>query len=351
MDILLSYTECKMNQVSVHHVGNQTKEEELVLSKENLDISDENLKTLLSTFFLTPFEGIEFYRFTFADGDLSLNPVCKYAATIFHDQSNFFSKSIDLAKYLYEVSTHPNIKSGDLFVAYFSNIHVGDQLTDAIGIFKSENKQSFLKLNREDGGFSVDCDNGISVEKLDKGCLIFNLEAEEGYKVCIVDKSNRSADARYWREDFLGLAPGNDNYNTTKEFLGITKNFITKQVPEEFEITRTDKIDLLNRSMDYFKTNEAFYKEDFETEVLQDENLIQSFRSYDETLQRERGREFGDHFCISDEAVKKQNRAFRSVIKLDKNFHIYVHGDKTKIEQGIDDDGRKYYKLYYENES
>ncbi|MDD4067910.1 MAG: nucleoid-associated protein, partial [Bacteroidales bacterium] len=54
-------------------------------------------------------------------------------------------------------------------------------------------------------------------------------------------------------------------------------------------------------------------------------------------------------FNISDSAVKKQARVFKSVIKLDKNFHIYVHGDRKLIEQGQDEKG-KFYKVYYNEE-
>ena len=39
------------------------------------------------------------------------------------------------------------------------------------------------------------------------------------------------------------------------------------------------------------------------------------------------------------------------VIKLDKNFHLYVHGSRELIEQGIDEEGRKFYKIYYTEES
>ena len=55
-------------------------------------------------------------------------------------------------------------------------------------------------------------------------------------------------------------------------------------------------------------------------------------------------------FDISPEAVKKQSRIFKSVIKLDRNFHIYVHGRTDLIEKGVDMDGRKYYKIYYQDE-
>ncbi len=58
-----------------------------------------------------------------------------------------------------------------------------------------------------------------------------------------------------------------------------------------------------------------------------------------------------DSFEISVQAVKKQTRIFKSVLKLDKNFHIYIHGNNELIEHGIEKDGRKFYKIYFENES
>lgn len=93
MDILLGYTECKLDQVSVHQVGNKTNEEELVLSAGKLDIGDDQLTDLLMTFFLKPFEGIEFYHFTFSNEDIDLNPVYNFACKIFEVADNFHSVS------------------------------------------------------------------------------------------------------------------------------------------------------------------------------------------------------------------------------------------------------------------
>ena len=78
--------------------------------------------------------------------------------------------------------------------------------------------------------------------------------------------------------------------------------------------------------------------------------MIRSFEQFEARQQRENQWEISDQFEISDQAVKKQARIFKSVIKLDKNFHIYVHGNKELIEQGIEPDGRKYYKIYYAEE-
>jgi hypothetical protein len=127
--------------------------------------------------------------------------------------------------------------------------------------------------------------------------------------------------------------------------------FVTKQFTEDFEVSKADQIDLLNRSVEYFKTHETFEKEGFEKEVFQDNNIIHSFRNFDESYRRENEVELADNFEISTQAVKKQARVFKSVLKLDKNFHIYIHGDRELIEQGVEKDGRKYYKINYQDES
>jgi hypothetical protein len=64
---------------------------------------------------------------------------------------------------------------------------------------------------------------GINIQKLDKGCLIFNTESEEGYKVLSVD-SNRY-DTKYWLEQFLGVAVLTDNNFYTKNYLKFCQNF------------------------------------------------------------------------------------------------------------------------------
>ena len=124
----------------------------------------------------------------------------------------------------------------------------------------------------------------------------------------------------------------------------IAKNFVAKQLPEEFEVGKTEQIDLLNRSVEYFKTNDSFNKKEFEKEV------IKSFRNYDKSYRDENSIKMTDNFEISAQAVKKQSKIFKSVLKLDKNFHIYIHGDKELIEKGVEKDGRKFYKIYYKEE-
>lgn len=345
---MLDYTNCYINQIIVHQVGNKTNEEELHLSETVLEDLNDTLKALLMQYFLKPFAEPEF--FSFSGEDLTSNQVYNFATKIFEHPTSFQINSVYLARHLYDLSTHPKIKSGDLFVVHFSDVVIEDELVDAVGIFKSENRHPFLKLDLESGVFSLNYDDGISIDKLDKACLIFNKEKELGYRVCMVDKANKS-EAQFWKENFLKLKPCSDDYHYTKDFLSLTKNYVTKQLAEDFEVTKADKIDLLNRTVDYFKSHEHFDKSEFETEVFQTDEMIESFQHFDESYRENHEVQAADNFDISVQAVKKEARGFKSVLKLDKNFHVYIHGDRSLIERGTDNEGRKFYKIFFEQEA
>lgn len=102
--------------------------------------------------------------------------------------------------------------------------------------------------------------------------------------------------------------------------------------------------------MAFFKEKDQFALPEFEQEVLQHPDYIESFGKYKKHYETEREIEIADSFTISDAAVKRQSRSYKSIIKLDKNFDIHIHGDRSLIEQGEDRNG-KFYKFYYERES
>ena len=167
----------------------------------------------------------------------------------------------------------------------------------------------------------------------------------------MIDQTNRSSEAVYWKDEFLKLRIRNDNYNQTSNTLNVYKNFITNKVDEEFEMSKADKIDLLNRSMKYFKEKEVFDMDEFSEEVIGNEQAINSFKNFKQQYENEYDTEIKDSFDISEQAVKKQARVYKSVLKLDRNFHIYIHGDKELIEKGFDDaKAMNYYKVYFKEE-
>lgn len=346
---MLDFTNTQITRITAHRIGNKANDEKLLLSNELLSVEDKQLKEVLFSFFLSPFQSPEFYNFTFSNQDFTLNPLFTFSSKLFEQKNNFLKLSCDIAHHLYEVSTHPQIKAGDLFVVFFRNLSVNGHVLNAIGLFKSENKQAFLQLDSDN--FELNLEEGINCEKLDKGCLIFDDEANKGYRLCIVDKANKSLEAHYWRDNFLQIRPCKDEYHQTKDFLSLAKTYVTAGLTADFEVNKTEQIELLNRSMEYFKTHESFNKGEFEREVFQDTAVIKSFRSFDKMYREDNDIEFPDNFEISDKAVKKQSRVFKSVLKLDKNFHIYIHGNKELIEQGVEKDGRKFYKIYYTEEN
>ena len=337
--------------LSAHHTGNKTNDEDLTVSKSPIDIEDVVLREMLLKYFLSSFKSPEMFSLTFTNSDFKLNPLYNFASRIFDAKDEFHFNSVNIAKHLYETSLHPNIKAGDFYVVYFSQVKFEGQFCDAIGLFKSENKQPFLKLTPKKDGFSLNYEDGISIEKLDKGCLILDANRDEGYRVCIVDRGNRAAENNYWRDGFLMLKPCEDEYHQTNNFLTITKKFVTGQLPEEMNIEKADQINLLNKSVDYFKKNERFEQAGFEEEVLGHPDVIKSFRKFENQYSKEHNIELPDDFEISTPALKKQARVFKSVLKLDKNFHIYIHGDRDLIEKGVDPDtGKKFYKIYFDKE-
>lgn len=337
----------KMDKFIVHFVGNKNNGDGVRFSDilTEFDKIEEHIKQLTNNSF--KFE--ELYQFFFLP-NLELNPMYQFVSSIFQSKKSFIGQSQNAGRYLYDKSTHPQIKSGELCVTYFKDCQLNDEIVDCIGFFKSESKDTILKVNPKGNGFELTDEKGINTNKLDKGCLIFNTGKENGFLISVVDNTNKNADARYWKDEFLGIQPIKNEFHQTNQFLGITKQFVTKKLSEDFEVSKADKIDFLNRSVDYFKTHETFDKRQFETAVFTDNNVIESFQKFDQTYRKENDIELADTFEISAQAVKKQVRVFKDVLKLDKNFHIYIHGNRELIEQGIDENGRKYYKIYYQEE-
>lgn len=345
----LDFTQTELRNLITHHVGNKLRDEDTKLSTESTYFSNKT-KDFLLKYFLLPIKAEEFYSFTHPV-KLEMNDVFSIAIEIFTKSKELSACSQNIAKLLYEYSMHPKIKGGELNIAYFSNVNLDDEFIDAIGIFKSEKDVPFLKMKSSNTNYNIDHEFGFEIKGMDKGCVIFNTEKENGYKLLIIDNSNNSAEAQYWKDEFLKVKPIANEFHQTNQFLGITKNFVTKQLSEEFEVTKADQIDLLNRSVEYFKTHEAFDQKQFEKEVFQDSEIINSFRNFDNSYRQKNEIELTANFEISPQAVKKQARVFKSVLKLDKNFHIYIHGNKDLIEQGVEKDGRKFYKIYFQKES
>lgn len=336
-----------IEHIALHIVGNKEEEEPIILSEKELHVS-EVISEVLQGWLLLPFQTDDYYQL-YNDSGIEYNVVYGVANIIFDNPEALYEQSVNLAKHLYEQSTHPKIKGGEFYTVYFKDCLLDGETVDAVGLFKSENKDTFLKVLREGSNFNLESEQGINIKKLDKGCLIFNKDRENGYVVAVVDNTNRGVDAQYWIDDFLHVRQRKDEYANTENVMAMAKQFITKELPKEFEVPKADQIDLLNRSLQFFKEKDTFDIEDFANEVIEQPEVIESFKNYKKAFEEERAMEIDDSFAISQHAFKKQQRSYKRIIRLDKKIQIIIDGNRDHIEQGEDEKG-KYYKVYYSTE-
>lgn len=345
--MITSYINSTIEKCSLHLVGNKIADDGLVLSDKYLYLTD-NLESNLTNYFFNSFPSEELFQL-YHDSGLEYNVVYGVATQIFDNPEYLFEQSVNLAKHLYEQSTHPKIKGGEFYTVYFKDCLLDGETVDAVGLFKSENKDTFLKVLREGSNFNLKSEQGINIKKLDKGCLIFNKDRENGYVVAVVDNTNRGVDAQYWIDDFLHVRQRKDEYANTENVMAMAKQFITKELPKEFEVPKADQIDLLNRSLQFFKEKDTFDIEDFANEVIEQPEVIESFKNYKKNYEEEHATEIDDSFTISQHAFKKQQRSYKRIIRLDKKIQIIIDGNRDHVEQGEDEKG-KYYKVYYSTE-
>lgn len=346
---MLDLSNANITACAVHRVGSRYLNEDIELSRQLTPIENPRVQSALKKYFLNSFSGDEKYNFTHSS-EVEMNEAYTYCSRILQNPHSLLIESVNLAKHLYNQSEHPQIKSGEFYVVQISDCYLDGRLYEVLGLFKSEQKNPFLKVDNSEGNFYFTVDDGIDIGKLDKGCLVFHTKTGEEDLFVLVSDSGKSADTQYWREYFLGVEPVKDNFMFTNMVLKMTKDFVTREMPEAFSVDKPATIEYLNKSLDYFKENDVFDKQSFAESVFEDSTAASAFIHYQQQYEASYDVPTPDSFEIHDKAVKKQAKIFKSVLKLDKNFHVYIHGNRELIEKGIEPDGRKYYKLYYKDE-
>ncbi len=336
--------------VSLHRVGNKHRGEGLFLSETPARPNDEQMG-LLKEYFLKPFREKEENYFCFThEADLEFHPVYQAAAAVFDNPARLHEVSGELARHLYAMSNHPHIKSGECYVVYFTDMLLDNERTHALGIFKSEVKQDFLLFEEKGANLDMLVQQGVNLHRLDKGCLIFNRDKDAGYKVLSVD-SNRY-DAKYWLEEFLGLAPLTDDNFYTKNYLKFCQGFARDVVlPAE---DKQQEVLFMNRAVNHFAKNDSFEESQFLNEVLENPELIPEFKHY----KTEKGPKYSiedvSNFAIANKAVSDTRKKIRNVIDLDTNIQIklnFINPESAEkfVEKGWDEERQMYYYLVYFN--
>lgn len=347
---MINLFNAQIETLSTHKVGNKSRNEAIFLS-ENPSKLDDEISPLIKEFFLKPFREKEenYFQFTH-EVDLEFNTMFNYATEIFETPTNLHLVSKKITQHLFEQSNHPHIKNGEVYICYFTNISVDNEKVDAVGIFKSELQSEFLQFQEKNENLEILLQHGVSLNKLDKGCLIFNYKKEEGYKVLSID-SNRY-DTRYWLEHFLSVSAFEDENFITKKYLKFCKNFAKDVVfPAE---DKKEEVLFMNRSVNYFAKNDQFEEGNFLNEVMENPDLIPEFKNYKVDKGAKYSIEDVTSFPIANAAVSDARKSIRSVINLDTHIQIkldFVNSESADkfVEKGWDEERQMYYYLVYFN--
>lgn len=136
------YLDTYISNICLHIVGNKIADEGLLFSILPTELNG-NIKKILTIYFINSFTSEEYYQL-YHESDLVLNEVYTYVSKIFDEPEQLYEQSVNLTKHLYEQSTHPKIKGGEFYTVYFKDCILDGETLDAVGLFKSENKDTFF---------------------------------------------------------------------------------------------------------------------------------------------------------------------------------------------------------------
>ena len=337
----------RVSKMVVHHVGSKAKGDGVEFGGNLIPVEDIELdiKKMVSK----SFDVNDLYHFYF-ESTIELNPVYSFVKTIFHDDKTFLQQSKHIAKILYECSAHPKIKDGELSMFYLQGCELEGEKHDAILIVKSETQQQLLQVSRNDTGVTAKKTSGISLSKVEKGCLIFARDEQQGYQVAIVDNTKKQGDSKYWRDSFLHIKSYNSPRHQTTSLVDVCNEFINTTVAQTDRISKVDKAMLSIRAKQVLLENETLSVKNFTEEVFQDYILESKFNDYvaekglDDQIHQ-------DGIIKVDRTAIKKSKTKVETIKLDSNFDLRIYGGQNRIIKGYDDDaGLSYYQLFFEEE-
>ena len=347
---MLDTTDAQLASLIVHQVGNKLRQEPVRLSTDCLRVTDE-LRRALMSFFFNHFMhrgAADAFRFDHPAG-LEQNAAYAIATRIFAGKP-FGAESVKLVNHLYDVSDHPRIKRGDVYVAEFDNVRFDGKASRALGIFKADTPNTFLRVRMQANSASVAVVTGTDIKSLDKGALILARDEPTGMRI-LAGVASRE-DAAFWSDRFLKLRPVDTERRTTRAYLDLCRAFSTG-LPEADG--PSGKASFLSRTFTYFADAEHFDESEF-TELLDPQQERDRFYEYRSDYEKQHDVRLPTRFDIDDATVRQQKSKFRTLIRLDDCAEIKllpagVAAISDVIEKGYDQRRRRhFYKIYFDEE-
>lgn len=324
----------------VQRVGNKSNDDGVAFSDSlcQMEGVEEHLLSLINA----SFKFDDWKQFYYIDG-LEMNPAYRFVTKIFEDENNLVKQSNNLARHLYEQSIHPNIKIGEFYVVLLDGCVIDGVETNAVGLFKSEVMETVLTVKMEHNHLVLSPQMGMSLKKLEKGCIIFNVEKEQGYKLAVVDNTNPKSDAHYWADNFLHVKDCNDDYHQTVKLMDMCTGFV-QQLKEQSEV---DSVIAAKKTAELLKTGETVQVDDLADLLCQNEEQKQAFGIYRQSFEEEYG-SFADEISVVSKAASRKPVSRMNVLKLGNDFEVKVLNPDADIESGVDElSEKRFYTLYY----
>lgn len=348
---MISRKNATISKCIIHKVGNKFNDTKNAFSEKLVDF-DEASYDLMIPFLLRSFGSVvQSYRFNH-HSNISLNEINSYSNQLFNEDDAFIEVSKHIVTHLYEQSNSAQIKTGDVLVLMFEGIEFNEITTNAIGIFKIENKVNFFQTYLENNSYDVLVQKGISSKKVDKGCLILNQTDTEGNIIFSVD--NNSYDTQYWINHFLNIKYADDANSHTQQYIELCKDFSTEILKTSYGSQQQNMF--LAKTIDFFKENEVVNVERFKEEIFEEDKHKTLFDSFIKEFEGEQNLVIRNQFDVAERVVTKEKKKIKTDIKLDTNIQIKLDIDAPEaaseyLERGYDDEKKMhYYKVFFNAE-
>lgn len=348
---MIDFKNAYISYLSLQKVGHKVREEKNIFAKEALEM-DEKKEEDLFPFLTQPFKKtLDAHHFSHYTEKLEFNVVYNLTAEMFDEKLDFLDFSNEILNHLYEKSLHPQIKSGEVFIAYFENIIYNEITTQGIGIYKLENKKKYIRFD-ESKGIDYNIQKGYKLDKIDKAAFIVNTQKNEGFIAFSIDDLQNESE--YWKKNFLEILPVNDNRYQTKQYLQMMNHFA-----EEIVLERNDKqsqANFLAQTINLLTMNEVVSDELIQQSVVEQFELIDDYKKFKTQYAEDFKVEFDTAFEVNKPLLIKESKKIKSEIKLDTNINIKIDlmaadAAEDYLEKGYDEDKRMFfYKVYFNSE-
>lgn len=327
--------EIKMSTIQV--VGNKTRGEGLSAASVLADVSGSS--EFLTKLVEKSFTMDDLKRFTYIES-VELNPVYQFVTKMFDDKEAFLKQSVNIATFLYDQSLHPNIRSGELYVLLLE-CEYKKETVEAVAILKSEKKDPFLATDNDGREISVRTIYGTGLKGLDKGCLVLNIERENGYVIGTVDNTKNGSDAQYWTDCFLHVTNCEDDYHQTVKLTEMLTAF-SKQVAKQSAV---EGAVVAKKATELLKKNKSVQVEELAEKICVNDGQCERFAAFRQEFEEEHGG-FVEEVNVVAKAASRKPLTRMNTLRIGDEFEVKVLNPRARMSQGEDVRGR-YCKLYW----